>query len=98
MFKTKLLALVFVGAMAASTGFAEDIVVQVAPPRVRVEKRGRAPGSDYVWQSGYHRWDGKAYAWESGRWARAPRPRARWIAPRWEHRKNGWFFIEGRWA
>jgi len=98
MFRNKLLALIFAGAMAATSSYAADIVVKIAPPRIRVEKRGRAPGPGYAWQPGYHRWDGNGYVWEPGRWERVPRAHARWIAPRWEHRKNGWVFIEGRWG
>lgn len=76
---------------------AADVVVRVAPPRVRVEHRGRAPGRDYVWIGGYQRWDGHAYVWVPGRWDRPPRPRAVWVAPRWRHDRRGYVFIEGHW-
>lgn len=98
MFGQKIIPLIFFGAMAVGSGYAAEIVVKERPPKVIVEKRGRAPGKDYVWIPGYHRWDGNRYAWEKGRWDRAPRPRARWIAPRWEHRRDGYVFIEGHWS
>jgi len=76
---------------------AADIVVKTAPPAAVVEERGVAPGPNYVWVPGYHRWDGNAYVWEKGRWDVPPRPHAVWVEPRWEHRHGGYVFIQGRW-
>jgi hypothetical protein len=76
---------------------AADIVVKVAPPRAVVEHRTARPGPSHVWISGYHRWDGHAYVWEPGRWEIPPREHAVWVAPRWEHRQDGYVFVEGRW-
>lgn len=85
-------------AAALCMGVAEaEVIVKIAPPRLRVEHRPRAPGRDYVWIGGYHRWDGRAYAWEPGRWEAPPHAHAVWIAPRWEHRHDGYVFVEGRW-
>jgi len=74
-----------------------EVVVKIAPPKLQVEHRPAAPSRDHVWIGGYHRWDGKAYAWEPGRWEAPPRPHAVWVAPRWEHRHDGYVFVEGRW-
>src|ERR1051326_4266513 len=76
---------------------AADVVIRVRPPALRVEHRPHQPGPGYVWVRGYHRWDGRAYVWEPGRWERPPREHAVWVAPRWEHRHGGWVFVEGRW-
>ena len=76
---------------------AADVVVKVRPPRAVVERRGARPSREHVWVSGYHKWDGNAYRWEPGRWDRPPRARAVWVAPRWEHRKGGYVFVDGRW-
>jgi hypothetical protein len=76
---------------------AADVVVRVAPPAPIVEHRTVAPSPRHVWVGGYHRWDGKAYAWTAGRWEVPPREHAVWVAPRWEHRSNGYVFVEGRW-
>ena len=85
-------------AFAVGIGSAQaQIVVKIRPPRAKVEHRSARPGRDYVWVPGYHRWDGRAYAWESGRWERPPRPRAVWVAPRWTHRRDGYVFVEGHW-
>ena len=98
MLAKRFLGLIFVGALAAASGYAADIVVKERPPKIIVEKRGRAPDKDSVWIAGYHRWDGNRYVWEKGRWEHPPRAHARWIAPRWEHRRDGYVFIEGHWS
>ena len=95
--RNRLIALIFVGFLSVGAGMAAEIVVRVAPPRIVVERRGRAPGRDYVWINGYHRWDENAYHWQAGRWERPPNPRARWVQHRWVHRNNGYVFVEGRW-
>jgi len=74
-----------------------QIVVKVRPPRAVVERRSARPSRQHVWVRGYHRWDGKAYVWERGRWEAPPRPRAVWVAPSWQHRRDGYVFSEGRW-
>jgi hypothetical protein len=85
-------------ALAVGVGAAQaQIVVKIRPPRARVEHRGARPGRQHVWIPGYNRWDGRAYVWESGRWEAPPRPRAVWVAPRWQHRRDGWVMIEGHW-
>jgi hypothetical protein len=80
-----------IGAMQA------EVVVRVGPPRAIVERRPPPPSRRHVWIAGYHRWDGRAYVWEPGRWEAPPREHARWVAPRWEHRRDGYVFTEGRW-
>ena len=80
-----------IGAMGA------EIFVKIAPPRPVVEERVVSPGPGYVWVKGYHRWDGNAYVWVPGEWRRPPRERARWVDHRWEHRRDGYVFVEGHW-
>jgi hypothetical protein len=92
----RLVGLVFAGALAFSAG-AAVIVVHVAPPRVIVERRSPAPGPNYVWVSGYHRWENNAYAWTPGRWEQPPRPHARWVAHRWTRQQGGWVMVDGHW-
>jgi hypothetical protein len=77
--------------------YAADIVVRTAPPRAIVEHRSARPSRDHVWIGGFHKWDGHAYVWEPGRWERPPRAHAVWVAPRWQHRHDGYVFIEGHW-
>ncbi len=59
MLSKRLIGLVFAGGLVFGAA-AADVVVHVAPPRPIVEPRPVAPGRDYVWVSGYHRWDGNA--------------------------------------
>jgi hypothetical protein len=87
----------FAAAALSFSAFAADVVVRVAPPRAIVERRPVAPGPGYVWTPGYHRWDGRAYAWAPGAWVRPPREHSRWVAPHWVHRGGGWVMVEGRW-
>jgi hypothetical protein len=91
-----LIGLVFAGALAVSPVMAE-VVVRIAPPHVIVERRPPPPGREYVWVSGYHRWDGNAYAWTPGMWQQPPRLHAHWVAHRWVHRHGGWVLVEGHW-
>ena len=85
-------------ALAIGIGAAEaQVVVTVRPPRPLAERRGPRPDARHVWVPGFQRWDGRAYAWQAGRWEAPPRPRARWVPPRWVHRGHGWVFIEGHW-
>ncbi len=95
--RNKLIGLIFAGMLSASSGLAAEVFVSIAPPRVVVESRGRAPERDYVWINGYHRWDGNAYHWEHGRWERPPRQHAHWEQHRWVHRHGGYVFVQGHW-
>jgi WXXGXW repeat (2 copies) len=92
-----LLSALFAVAVGTSVTQAAEVVVQVAPPRVIVEHRGVRPSREHVWIGGYHRWDGNAYAWQQGRWEAPPRPHAVWVAPRWQHRHDGYVMVEGHW-
>jgi hypothetical protein len=73
------------------------VYVRAAPPGARVEVIGTAPGPDYIWIRGYHRWDGAAYVWAPGRWERRPHVRAKWVEGRWVHHRNGWYWVDGHW-
>jgi hypothetical protein len=68
-----------------------------APPPVRVEVAGVAPGPGFAWVRGYWGYRGGGYAWVPGYWGRPPRPRAVWEAGRWERRGSRYGYREGRW-
>ena len=91
------LTVLFATGVAIGSAQAADVVVKIAPPRLRVEHRPAAPGPGYVWVRGYNRWDGNAYVWVPGEWQRPPHAHAVWVAPRWQHRHDGYVFVEGRW-
>ena len=86
-----------VGCMLAIGAMGAEVIVKVAPPHAVVEERGRAPHEGYVYQRGYHRWDGNAHVWTPGVWVAPPRPHARWVDHRWEHRNGGYVLVEGHW-
>ena len=85
------------GCMLAIGAMGADIIVKIAPPHAVVETRGSAPGRGYVYTKGYHRWDGNAYVWTPGEWRQPPHAKAKWVDHRWEHRKEGYVFVEGHW-
>jgi len=96
MFRKTLIASAL-GCFLVMSATAADVVVRVAPPRPVVEHRSVAPGPDYVWTPGYHRWDGRAYVWSPGEWQRPPHHHAHWVAAHWVHHHNGWVLVEGHW-
>src|ERR1700686_3524228 len=53
------------------------IYLRIGPPPIVVERPTLAPRAGYVWQPGYHRWDGRAYVWNAGTWAAPPYRHAR---------------------
>jgi hypothetical protein len=96
MLRRFLTGFVFAGVLALSA-VAADVVIRIAPPRRMSERRDRPPGRNYVWVSGYHRWQGQSYVWVPGRWEQRPHARARWVAHRYVRRNGGWVFVEGHW-
>jgi len=85
-------------AACASSAPQGRVYVRVGPPAPIVERRVVAPGPGYVWISGYHTWDGRAYVWRPGHWDRAPRASARWVPAKWVHDgRHGWYLVEGHW-
>jgi hypothetical protein len=94
MLLTGLLALCLAPAAAmAQVG----IVVRVAPPAPVVEHYGPPPHPGWVWQPGYHYWDGNRYTWRAGVWVAPPHPGAVWVPHRWVHRHDGYVLQEGHW-
>lgn len=73
------------------------VFVRVRPPAPSVEVRAVAPGPDFIWIEGFHRWDGTRYVWIPGHWERRPHPKAVWMPGRWRHNDRGWFWVEGHW-
>jgi hypothetical protein len=87
----------FAVAVGIFSAQAAEVVVKIAPPKAIVEHRTVRPSPEHVWIAGYHRWDGHAYVWEPGRWEKPPHAHAVWVAPKWEHRKDGYVMTEGHW-
>ena len=93
---TSLLGLLTLGGCAGG-GVGVSYRAYTAPPPLRVETRGFAPGPDYFWVNGYWGGGNGGYAWVPGQWSRRPRPRAVWVEPRWERRGREYRFHPGRW-
>ena len=87
-----LLALSMTPALATA-----QVIIRVAPPEPIVEVHDHPPHHGWVWQDGYHRWDGHRYVWVHGRWVHPPHPGAVWVAHHYEHRGDGWVIVEGHW-
>jgi hypothetical protein len=75
----------------------DAVFVPAGPPVAVVETVGVAPGPDFVWIRGHHRWTGSAYAWDAGRWERRPHAGAVWHDGQWVHHSKGWYWREGHW-
>ena len=58
------------GKYAWHPGYWEDeaAFATVAPPPLRVERPGIAPGAGYFYAPGYWHWTAKEYAWAPGHW------------------------------
>lgn len=87
--------LVAAGALSSCAGSG---YVRFEPPVAQVEVVGVAPGPEFVWIPGAHRWVGTSFVWVPGRWERRPARAVRWEPGRWEHHgSRGWRWHEGRW-
>ena len=93
----RLYMLIFALLLTAGLASAQQVVIRVGPPAPRHEVMGVRPGPGYVWRAGWHEWRGGTYEWVPGGWVLPPRPRARWIPPRYRRYHGGWVFVEGRW-
>jgi hypothetical protein len=96
--KNKMLALV--GGLILSTSLAAgaQVVVRIGPPPPRpVEVIPVNPHPGWVWQPGFHRWDGFRYVWVPGHWAEPPYGGARWVPGHWRPTPHGYVWVEGHW-
>lgn len=84
--------------MASAHPRANTIYVSSAPPRAIREVRPASPGRRDVWIPGHYKYEGNAYAWVNGRYARPEFDNVRlWEAGKWHHDRNGWYWVEGKW-
>jgi hypothetical protein len=84
--------------LAASLAAGAQVVVRIGPPPPRpVEVVPPAEHPGWVWQPGYHRWDGAHYVWVGGHYAEPPYPHAHWVEGHWAHRGGGYVWVEGHW-
>jgi hypothetical protein len=91
-----LVALTLAPASPAAAG--TRVYVRIGPPAPLVETRVVAPSPRHVWIGGYHRWDGRAYAWVPGRWELPPARYRGWVPGHWtRNRRSGYYWVEGHW-
>jgi hypothetical protein len=76
---------------------AAQIHITIAPPPPRHEVIPASPHPGWVWQAGYHRWDGHAYVWVPGAYVEPPHAHARWVPGHWAHRGGEYVWVEGHW-
>ncbi|HXB62186.1 MAG TPA: hypothetical protein VNU94_04970 [Acidobacteriaceae bacterium] len=96
----KLLTLAFGTLLAVGTAANAQVVVRIGPPPPRPVEVVPAPPpehADWVWQPGYHQWDGNQYVWVPGHYEQPPHPHARWVPGHWSHRNGGYVWIDGHW-
>jgi hypothetical protein len=70
--------------------------VQQAPPALRPEVAGPAPGPAMAWVPGFWNWVG-TWTWVSGQWVAIPGGYHRWMPGRWASNEHGWYWVPGRW-
>ena len=84
--------------LAATLTAGAQIVVRIGPPPPHpVEVIPAAPHPGWVWQPGYHRWDGHGYVWVGGHYAEPPYAHAHWVEGHWANRGGGYVWVEGHW-
>jgi WXXGXW repeat (2 copies) len=86
-------SLLLAGTMAASA----QIHIRIGPPARPHEVIGVAPHPGWVWQPGYHRWEGDHYVWVGGSWAEPPHPHAGWVPGHWDRVHGEYVWREGHW-
>lgn len=82
---------------APTTVVRETVIVNLPPPKPRIEVIMVRPSPRHVWISGYWVFRGGRHVWVDGHWELPPRGRNVWVSPRWEARGGGHVFIEGFW-
>jgi YXWGXW repeat-containing protein len=87
-------SLFLVSPASAST----HVYIRFGPPARVVEVVPAPAHRGYVWQDGYHRWNGHRYVWVRGRYVRPPYARAAWVSGRWSHAPRGYYWVPGHWV
>jgi len=74
----------------------QEIIVPTAPPLPVTEDVTVSPGAGFIWVGGAWDWVGH-WVWESGHWARPPKPGMTWVPHQFEYRAGKRVFIRGGW-
>jgi WXXGXW repeat (2 copies) len=68
------------------------------PPAPEVEVIPVAPGPEFIWVAGHHRWTGHGYVWVGGHYDRRPNRDAHYVRGHWEHRGRTTVWVDGHWV
>jgi hypothetical protein len=82
---------------ADRVGLSVGVVIKAAPPQPRQEIIIARPSTRHVWVSGYWRWQTNRHVWIPGHWELPPRERVIYVPARWDHRDDGYVFVDGQW-
>jgi hypothetical protein len=84
--------------LAGTLSAGAQVFVRIGPPPPPVrEVVPPPPHPGWIWQGGYHRWDGARYVWVPGAYVAPPRPGVRWIPGHWRNTPRGYIWVEGHW-
>ncbi len=76
------------------------VIVEEAPPALRIELIPAQPGPEQAWVPGRWAWrvTPKRYAWVPGHYRviRHPHHHA-WVPGQWKQGPRGWFYVRGNW-
>lgn len=95
--RKQLLTAAFAAVFGIATAAGAQVYVRVGPPPVRHEVVPPPPHPGWVWQPGYHRWDGHAYVWVPGIYVAPPRVGAIWVPGHWRPTPRGYVWVPGHW-
>ena|SRR5579875_3798816 len=96
--RKQLLTLVGSVLLAGTLSAGAQVYVRIGPPPPPVrEVVPPPPHPGWVWQPGYHRWDGGRYVWVPGAYVAPPHPHAYWVPGHWRNTPRGYIWVEGHW-
>ena len=98
--RKQLLTAAFATLFGIATVAGAQVYVRIGPPAPHHEVVPPAPHEHpgWVWQQGYHRWDGHQYVWIPGTYASPPYEHAHWVPGHWRDTPRGYVWVDGHWA
>jgi hypothetical protein len=76
-------------------------IAPVAPPPMEAETPPPPPSApNLAWKPGHWAWnlDAHNYEWVKGSYVERPAHMVKFSPGYWEHRPDGWMWVDGRWA
>jgi hypothetical protein len=74
-------------------------IAPVAPPPMEAETPPPPSAPDLTWKPGHWAWnlDARTYEWVKGSYVERPAHMVAYAPGHWEHRPDGWMWIDGHW-